>query len=65
MFEQTQRRTFVMGMPRFVRVRQSHSWNHVKRSCFTQGAAERNFAGGDGASKADPGIFEILCFLQQ
>ena len=23
------------------------------------------FCWGDGASKADPGIFEILCFLQQ
>ena len=31
--------------------------------CISTGAAERNFAGGDGASKADPGIFEILYFF--
>ena len=37
--------------------------NHAISHGFKSGAAEQNYAGGDGASNADPGIFEILCFF--
>ena len=39
--------------------------NHAISHGFKSGAAEQNYTGGDGASNADPGIFEILCFFLQ